>query len=263
MRPCYCNDEGKTVNPPWAQINISYPGNTSQEREEHAISHLTRVVRAAEDLGLTVSWWFMRKGSWRIRYPAAHASRDRDPVHLLLTKDVTWTSDIYEPEVHAFGGPSAIDTAHTLFCQDTRYLITYLQQTPADRRERSLLLCTALMRAAGLDLNEQGDVWATVAQRRAGHPNQPPTPQPARWAAFTNCVHQLLLGTPRITDDWHTAFVNAGTNLTAIREQGQLTRGIRAVIAEHVIFHWNRVGLPGGSQAALAKAAAESVFGNT
>ncbi|MFD6612783.1 thiopeptide-type bacteriocin biosynthesis protein [Micromonospora chalcea] len=246
---------------PWQQVNITYPGQSRHEREQHAIPHLHRVLPAAETAGLITSWWFIRKGPWRIRYLPTTPDTDPGPVHDLLTGTRAWTSDIYEPEIHAFGGPDAMDTAHTLFHHDSRHLLTYLHHQPADRRERSLILCTALMRATGLDLNEQGDVWARVARHRLEHRTWPPAADPATWEAFTGKVRHLQLGTTRTTSDWQTAFENAGTALRHLRDTGKLTRGLRAVIAEHVIFHWNRIGIPATTQAVLAQAAAEAIFG--
>ncbi|MGQ0776582.1 MAG: hypothetical protein ACT4NY_19515, partial [Pseudonocardiales bacterium] len=37
---------------------------------------------------------------------------------------------------------------------DSRRLLAFLHNGPADRREHSFVLCTALMRTAGLDFNE-------------------------------------------------------------------------------------------------------------
>ena len=246
----------------WRQVNISYPGQNRQEREQQAVPHLRRVLPEAEGAGIVASWWFMRKGPWRIRYLLTTPNNDPDPVLDLLTDKVSWTSDIYEPETHAFGGPDAMDTAHTLFHHDSRHLLTYLHHHPTDRRERSLILCTALMRTAGLDPNEQGDVWARIAQRRAEHPGWRPAPNHDTWKAFTSKVHYLLLGTPSTTSDWQNAFQNAGAALRDLRETGKLTRGLRAVIAEHVIFHWNRIGIPATTQATLAQAATEAIFGD-
>jgi thiopeptide-type bacteriocin biosynthesis protein len=154
-------------------------------------------------------------------------------------------------------------TAHTQFHHDSRHLLSDLYQHPTDRRERSLVLCTAMRRAAALDLNEQGDVWAQVLKHRAGHLHQPPATDPHIWAAFTDNARQLLVGTARTTNQWHAAFANAGTNLQRLRETGTLTRGIRAVTALHVIFHWNRLGLSATTQATLAQAATEAIFGTT
>jgi thiopeptide-type bacteriocin biosynthesis protein len=244
---------------PWQQVNISCAGGTRQQQEQRAIEHLRQVLPAAEDAGLIASWWFIRKGAWRVRYlPTETGSQGL--ARKLLTGGVSWTSDIYEPETHAFGGPGAMTAAHTLFHHDSRHLLGYLSQEPADRRERSLVLCSAMMRAAALDLNEQGDVWARVLQHRAEHLKWPPTSNARTWERFTGDARRLLLGTPRDTGEWHTAFQNAGTNLQRLRETGELTRGLRTVVALHVLFHWNRIGLPAASQATLAQAAKEAIF---
>jgi thiopeptide-type bacteriocin biosynthesis protein len=248
---------------PWQQVNISCAGGTRQEQEQRAVAHLGQVLPAAEASGLISSWWFIRKGAWRVRYLPAGKPDSRGLAHKLLTDGVSWTSDIYEPETHAFGGPDAMATAHTLFHHDSRHLLTYLRDEPADRRERSLILCSALMRAAALDLNEQGDVWARAGDHRSEHLKWPPTADTRTYERFIGDVRRLLLGTARNTGEWHTAFENAGTNLQRLRETGKLTRGLRTVIALHVIFHWNRIGLPAASQATLAEAAKEAIFGET
>lgn len=246
---------------PWQQFNIRYPGQSPHEREQHAIAHLGHALPSAQAAGLITAWWFIRKGAWRIRYLPTTKQHSQHLARNLLTDTVSWTSDIYEPETHAFGGPDAMDAAHTLFHHDSRHLLPYLSQNPTDRRERSLILCTALMRAAGLDLNEQGDVWARVLEHRAEAPDQPTARDAATWGRFTGDVRRLLTGTARIADDWPTAFERTGAALQGLRETGRLTRGLRAVLALHVIFHWNRIGLAGTTQATLAKGAKEAIFG--
>ncbi|TDC77021.1 thiopeptide-type bacteriocin biosynthesis protein [Actinomadura sp. 7K507] len=74
------------------------------------------------------------------------SSRDSCPLRSLLTRGIVWTSDIYEPEVHTFGGRASMDTAHELFHADSRNLLSFLSGAPTGRRERSLTLCTAFMR---------------------------------------------------------------------------------------------------------------------
>ena len=243
---------------PWVQVNITYPGDTPLKRERHAVDHLTQVLPAAEAEGHIISWWWIRKGAWRIRYqPTSPCSRDI--VHTQLTRDHDCINDIYEPEVHGFGGHASMDLAHTLWHADSRHLLTYLADTPTNRRELSLILCTALMHAADLDPGEQGEVWATIADQRA--PLRTDQPAPQAWAAFVDNVHQLVSGNPRpgtINPSWLTAFRHAGTQLAHLRSHGQLTRGIRAIAARHVIFHWNRIGISGPDQAALAQAAADA-----
>ncbi|WP_018503841.1 thiopeptide-type bacteriocin biosynthesis protein [Parafrankia discariae] len=246
---------------PWTQVNIAWPGPDRHQRERQAVDHLARVLPAAEADGLITGWFFIRKGSWRVRYLLAQDSTGRDPLHPMLTDGVGWTADIYEPEVHAFGGPSSMDTAHALFHHDSRHLLAYLHGDPVDRREHSLVLCTALMRAAGLDINEQGDVWARVAAHRSGLTETPADPEV--WASFTSGVRRLLLGNARadlLGREWLSAFEDAGRALRTLRERGDLARGIRTIIALHVIFHWNRLGLPATTQATLAQAAQQAVF---
>ncbi|PSK96189.1 thiopeptide-type bacteriocin biosynthesis protein [Murinocardiopsis flavida] len=252
---------------PWTQVNITYPGFDRQQREHHAVDHLARAFATADAERLVASWFFIRKGPWRIRYRIADgADHDpttgADPLFPLLTDGFDWHGDIYEPEVHAFGGTAGMDAAHALFHHDSRHLIAFLSNDATDdRRERSLVLCTALMRAAGLDFNEQGDVWAKVAEQRPDPTGT--SPDPPVWRTFTGDIRHLLLGEARadlIGDEWLAAFKGAGETLRSLREGGLLDRGIRAIIALHVIFHWNRLGLPAATQARLARAAKEAVF---
>ncbi len=246
---------------PWQQVNITWPGDTRQQHEQHAVAHLSQVLPAAETDGLISCWWFIRKGPWRIRYQPAKEPGSRRLAAEMITREVVWTTDIYEPETYAFGGTEAMTTAHGLFHHDSRHLLAYLRQDPADRRERSLVHSTALMRAAALDLNEQGDVWAKVLEHRAQHTRRPEGSETRAWDDFTASTRLLLTGIPRASGEWHAAFENAGTDLRRLREAGKLTRGLRAVIALHVIFHWNRIGVPASTQATLAQACREAVFG--
>ncbi|GIH10071.1 hypothetical protein Rhe02_81380 [Rhizocola hellebori] len=244
----------------WRQVNIAYPGGSRAERERHAIDHLTRAIPAA---GHIATWWFVRKGPWRIRYQPA-AEQAATSTEQLLVQGMIWTPDIYEPEVHAFGGVEAMAAAHALFHADSSHLLRYLHNNPADRREMSLLLATALMRAAGLDLEEQGDVWACVAEHRADLLNDTPTPDVLTWTRYVEQTRTLLCGIPRSSEtdvQWLNAFSAAGQALQHLRSRGSLTRGLRAVITKHVIFHWNRIGIPGRAQAQLASAAKDAILG--
>lgn len=250
----------------WKQVNITYAGQDSEAREREAVAHLAGVFPTAEDDGLVTSWFFIRKGAWRVRYllsDAPNSGERGDPIRPLLTDGVTWACETYEPEVHAFGGWNSMDAAHELFHADSRYLLGYLSSGPIDRKERSLVLCTALMRAAGLDLNEQGDVWARVAEQRAALLGN--LPDQETWRSFTGDVLHLFTGRARRDDvgsDWLTAFEKVGATISALRSTGRLTRGIRATIALHIIFHWNRMGISGAIQAVLARAAKEAIFGS-
>jgi protein-L-isoaspartate(D-aspartate) O-methyltransferase len=212
-----------------------------------------------------------------------------------LTRDRVlraWCTGIYEPETLAFGGPAGMHVAHDLFCRDSRAALAQLADAartsdnrgisgssaapPTDqnaaravgRVELSLLLISRLLREAGLDWYEQGDVWARVADSRRG----PGTTSRTVAARAPSAVRRMLtLDTGPATDlsttgplaahqAWLDAFHTAGTQLGALARTGHLSRGLRAVLAHHVIFHWNRVGLPARDQYTLARLAREALL---
>jgi thiopeptide-type bacteriocin biosynthesis protein len=166
-----------------------------------------------------------------------------------------------------------MDTAHRLFHADSRNILAYLAAPPAaapGRRELSVLLCSRMFRGARQDWYEQGDIWHQVTAHR---PVPPGTPLD-RLSDLTPGLRQLmsadtgpdstLTGTSgplAFASGWAAAFEHAGTALADAARDGTLTRGLRAVLAHHVIFHWNRIGLPTRTQAILAAAATQTVFG--
>jgi protein-L-isoaspartate(D-aspartate) O-methyltransferase len=163
-----------------------------------------------------------------------------------------------------------MDAAHELFHSDSRHLLTY-QPSPMHlgRRETAVLLASAIMRGAGLDWFEQGDVWAKVAALRPA--TAPPPPErvaelaPAMQKLMTADAHSLCRpdGPLQAHEEWVTAFERAGATLADLAGQGALTRGLRAVIAHHVIFHANRAGLLRDDQSALSHIAREVVMGTS
>lgn len=264
----------------WRQINI--PFTSASVAEHHLATDLGPALTAAEDSGLLQKWWFLRKQPWRLRYlptptaePEHAAAAVQKAVRGLRDSGITqFTTTIYEPETHAFGGPASMRAAHTLFHIDSRNIATHLASPTTSssahvhhsgrRREMSLLLCTALMRAAGLDRYEQGDVWARIAAHR---PQTSTDPQHLTTAVQTLVSVDTAPGTQlRVTgslayaDEWFTAFERTGRTLRHLANTGELTRGVRAVITHHVLFHWNRIGLPTSDQAGLARAAERMSF---
>jgi thiopeptide-type bacteriocin biosynthesis protein len=101
------------------------------------------------------------------------------------------------------------------------------------------------MRSAGQDWYEQGDIWARVAEVDTG----PATPLMGPTGQLVNIAA------------WAAAFHAAGTQLGQLARTGTLRRGLRAVLTHHVIFHWNRIGLPYNTQSLLAHTAKEVILG--
>ena len=62
--------------------------------------------------------------------------------------------------------------------------------------------------------------------------------------------------------DWTATFDSAGTALGDLAHDGTLRRGVRAVLTDHAIFHWNRIGLPYETQSIFAHAARAVILGD-
>ncbi|WP_433464094.1 thiopeptide-type bacteriocin biosynthesis protein [Spirillospora sp. CA-128828] len=260
----------------WKQINIEFADWTTAEPT--AVTHIAPLLLQAEEDALITGWFFLRKAPcWRVRYlPGADPDATEQHFQAQLraladTERITgFQTVIYEPETRAFGGTAAMQAAQHLFHRDSRHLLAYLATTTHQarhRRELAVLLCCALLRGADLDWYEQGDVWAHVAEHR------PPDDQlpPARLDALEPAVRRLLSvdTTPLLADGgtlahaaaWIDAFAALGHQLAHLAATGRLHRGVRAVLAHHVVFTWNRHGLPYPAQVLLAHTAQRVVFG--
>jgi thiopeptide-type bacteriocin biosynthesis protein len=132
-------------------------------------------------------------------------------------------------------------------------------------------LCSALLRGARQDWYEQGDVWHRVAQMRAfpagttaGQLRQMTGGLRILMTADTSPAGALF-GSCRplaFAASWVAAFDVAGRAREAAASKGALERGAREILAHHVIFHWNRLGLADRTQSILARAACDTVMGN-
>ncbi|MFH9890531.1 methyltransferase, FxLD system [Streptomyces luteogriseus] len=173
---------------------------------------------------------------------------------LVAKKVITgWVGGIYEPETHAFGGPEGMDVAHDVFCADSPAALAETGDPHA--RERSVMLLSAMIRGAGLDPFEAGDVWARWAALR------PPVtaPQGPALERAVSAMRRLMNADaalrPGAEAGWVervAAFEDAGGRLRRLAADGRLIRGIRGVIAHHAIFAFNRAGVPAEAQAATA-----------
>lgn len=262
----------------WWQIYIEFIDWSAAEQA--AAGTIVPLLHRAGKDGLVTKWWFMRKHPcWRLRLhpgPDGHAMRDRlGAAFDELAADnriARWWPGIYEAETPAFGDWAGMEAAHDLFYADSRAVMHLARNggVVLGRRELSLVLCTILMRAAGLEWYEQGDVWHRVAQER-------PLPQDvpaAKLTAMASDLKQLMLadttpdgpllradGPLASSADWANAFRQAGRTLGSASRAGTLQRGLREVLSYLVIFHWNRLGLPARTQSILAWAARTAILG--
>ncbi|WP_329143011.1 methyltransferase, FxLD system [Streptomyces sp. NBC_01456] len=255
----------------WWQVNLWC--DTWQAAEQTAARHLGPLLTEAEEAGDITAWWFIRKReSWRLRVLPAD-DRDTAAFLALLTRTLTDRAAIrradgviYEPETRRFGGPEAMRVAHGLFHVDSRHILAHLaraheKEKDDHRRELGVRLATRMMTAAGQDFYEQGDIWAQLAEHRSNEDESEPSPG-------TLAAVQTLITAESYNQDspltlephWPTAFEDAGHTLADLAHHGGLTRGLRAVLTDHLLFAFNRLGISAQHQNVLATAASRVIF---
>ncbi|MEV6639699.1 thiopeptide-type bacteriocin biosynthesis protein [Amycolatopsis sp. NPDC051371] len=259
----------------WQQVTVEFTDYAAAEKI--TADRLRPVMNT-----VAKAWWFIRKAPcWRLRYlpeqPDAGAEARRVVARTLKNLHdnsggiANSVEAIYEPEIHAFGGSSGMSVAHTLFHHDSQHILDHLAHPRDHRREHTVLLCSAMLRASGLEWYEQGDVWARVAENRPLPPDIAPEHLRRVQAGLRRLMtvdanpdsplagpHGQLAG----IGAWLSAFHNAGTEVGALARAGKLERGLRAVLAHQVIFHWNRIGLSYAEQGVLTHGAKAVVFGD-
>ncbi|MFI7356229.1 methyltransferase, FxLD system [Streptomyces avidinii] len=252
----------------WHQINVTFADRATAQQAIPQI--LGPALIKAEDRGEISTWWFMNKQPWKLRVRTASDETPTlwEALSKLVQADqvLQWNPTIYEPETLAFGGTEAMDAAHELFHTDSRHLLAYpVQAGHLGRRETAVLLVSAMMRAAGLDWYEQGDVWEKVAAERPAPPILASELDAAMYSLLTVDARSLCRedGPLHGHADWVRAFARAGTALAVLNHEGRLLRGLRAVLTHHVIFHFNRAGLPLEDQSALSNLARKAIMGTS
>ncbi len=262
----------------WKQVYIEFADWTTADGI--AAAHLAPLLQQVEAEDPSAAWWFIRKHPcWRLRlHTAAEGLSARSRLTASLDGLASaglirrWWRGVYEPEAAAFGGRAGMAVGHRLFHADSRAVLMLAGQEPTalGLRELSVLLLATLLRAAGLEWYEQGDVWHLVSRERPLPADVPP----GRLEPMTADIRALLLadtspdgplfgqGRPAASATrWADAFRTAGWELGAAAREGRLERGLRNVIAYHTIFHWNRLGLSSRTQSLLAWTAREAVLG--
>jgi thiopeptide-type bacteriocin biosynthesis protein len=268
----------------WYQVRVQWRDWESAERVAAMV--LAPQLDRLRGSGVLGSWWFVRKAPcWRLRLRPGSTSLRSDLAASVsaVLDDLTvvghaerWSESIYDPEQAVFGGRLGISVAHDLFSADGCAIMDYLRRAAADsgaqlligRRELSVLLCSTLMRAAGQEWHEQGDVWLRVARMR-------PTASTISGGSQRTIARltQLITASTEPSGEpfgergrlsfiapWFAAFADAGRALGTAANDGSLRRGIRDILAHHVIFHWNRLGLGIKDQSILAAVASTAIL---
>lgn len=261
----------------WRQADIATDPRTGwQVIARDLAPELDRAI----ETGAATGWWYIRKAAWRVRIRTDDAGY-RTIADLLDKLAIDgrlrdWHPGTYEPEITAFGGEGGMDCAHRLFHADSHHVLARIRSAgrapaPLGRREATAMLCAVLLRSAGLDRYEQADVWAKVAEERPVELADPALFDPRRREHLVTAMTRLLTVNPLgLTAaggplaghrPWIAAFERAGQSLLTLAAAGQLRRGLRAVLAHHIIFHANRAGISVPDLSTMAALAMTGTFG--
>ncbi|MET9058411.1 thiopeptide-type bacteriocin biosynthesis protein [Streptomyces antibioticus] len=263
------------ATPDWWQAYLRFTDWSNADTSFTA--YVLPVLREAEAARTIDGWWYTRKHPcWRLRLRLRSATGTKvaigDGFDRLVSEGHLhqWWPGVYEPETAAFGGPAAMAAAHGLFIADSREAQQLRQRDDlaVGPRELSVLLCTIMMRAAGLEWYEQGDVWHRVItdEHRSAVGDVPADllrarAQEIRPLLFADSDALLHSGGPlEPVSAWAAAFRATGQELGRAVETGTLDRGLRQVLSYHVLFHWNRLGLSVRGQSILAWAARAAIL---
>jgi len=125
------------------------------------------------------------------------------------------------------------------------------------------VLAHALLRGAQLDRFEQWDVWLRFGNLSTAAPTSP-RPDWSWMVALlqgtaSGGLEDLLgSGGGELARKWATALQLAGSRLATAYREGRLPRGLRQVLASHLRFQFNRLGLDRTTVGAIAIAMARA-----
>jgi thiopeptide-type bacteriocin biosynthesis protein len=228
----------------WSQWNVALSRARVPARQSAAelFARLGPVLEALRHQGVLSRFYFMRKTpDVRLRFEGDAALIDAALGGLWpqLERD-GWIErhfpSVYEPETGRFGGPRAMDLAHSWFDADTRVWLEW----PGAARHYSAALLQDLFVSTVNGIDEAAQVWREFS---GGEP-------------YGDLVPEVWT---RPLDEKHERANRAyASGLNALWSDGALESGVRSVLAAMAQFHCNRYGIAGDAQAALASAAVAS-----
>ena len=223
----------------------------------HVAFVVLRALAPLRRTGTVRAAYFQRKAPglrWRIASSDAAAVRVAlAPVLARLCEPrqglAAWNETVYEPELHLFGGSAAMHAVHALFDADTA---AWSQLTALRRRGNLPYTDAVLALAQGNELfsaalgGRPEEVWDAWCRLAVFHDLAPLAEGPEKRSRPTLAVlaaHPQALDAQSVIDALAAAQRRAGAALAELAMQGQLTQGVRGVLAAVALFGWNRIGL--------------------
>ena len=223
----------------WSQWNIALSRTTApaahNARELFAL--LEPELQHLRDAGALTQFFFMRKApDIRLRFRGDPAALTGPLTRIFETaRDCghieRFFPSIYEPETRRFGGPAAMELVHAYFDAGTRAWLAW----PAAPPEYAVAVLQHLFQQTLQSAPEAAQVWDLLAE---GAPEVE-----AAGGVWTGEF---------TADDLHANLALA-EGLQRLWHSGALQAGLRSLLAAVAMFHFNRYGIAGPQQAALAK----------
>lgn len=224
---------------------------------------------------LVENFWFMRKSDGgkhlRLRIYGLSEFLERDVRNTLIQEIVKLKKRnicreyyicIYEPEKALFGGIEGMRLAHHFFSSGSQlYLEIYKhiqQNNKINFDEISLCLINNFLYYAGLDDFEEWDVWNKVLLMRKvdnEDTSHLENKEENDGRLHSSLYIAMLIG-PTVFNYFNntlSTYKNIAKELEILNRKGELTRGIRSIVATKIIFQWNSFGFDALHQYSLAK----------
>lgn len=243
----------------WLYYRIAVP---SWEQAAQAIPGIIwPIMDVLSRKALIHGWWWLYKqdllgSAIRLRlFIPRHSVDEVDCcfIHAIAESEYQVFSLVYEPEIHLFGGPEGIETAHKFFCADSRFLARWAVLDASVRDTivpagLSVALIIRLLSAAKLDSFEiWGFMEKLAATRSAGSPADNELLQYRKMLTMIlpspNAAFSVDYGKPsHLLVDYVEQVSAVGEELHRLYFSGRLGCGLREILVPLVLFHWNRVG---------------------
>jgi thiopeptide-type bacteriocin biosynthesis protein len=256
---------GRTAG--WLQMNVALERVDGQavDSARAVFAALSPCLRGWRRGGVVQRFFFMRKApDMRLRFLSPEPDGVLRPELTSLLKTLRrdgWVQrffpSVYEPEVFQFGGREAMDLVHTYFDVDS---LAWMEMDrlwaagTATARADQIVLAVAndLFLRVLEDTGEVWDVWCNLVALRPAAEAVVPGPVPILF--IDSLLPDVTRPEAAILARYAKANQRLATGLQRVWSRGRLLSGLRAILPFVALFHFNRYGIDGPTQAALAGA---------
>jgi thiopeptide-type bacteriocin biosynthesis protein len=260
----------------WLYLRVSVPDGAGVALIAHEMAPLFDQLRSDAAIH---GWWWLNKHdpsgpALRVRIliaPRMRAEIEKIVAQQLARLQRDFRVLRYEPELRLFGGSEGMAAAHDHFCADSAFLAAWAQcEEPLSRpiipEGLSLAFIFHMLRASGLDLFEQWDVFDRVYDKReigGGGENVFPFFQKLAAkvvGARPDRIFELYGGQKARLINRHRDFLEGfGYRTGSTYFEGRLDCGLREFFVPIILFHWNRIGMNALRQSGLSCAASKEL----